>query len=98
MIFGGEGSESEKLDFVAKIMIVLGICTFCTIVSGIKVVYGRYAIECSEVWGQKINVRAAWLIQVTACVVQLIQNISSRSCGLPAADASFYLSILTGVA
>ena len=63
-MFGGEGEEAEKIDVVAKIMIFLGICASCLILSGVKVVYGRYSIQCSSLWGFKIDARAAWLIQV----------------------------------
>jgi hypothetical protein len=65
--FDSNGSdEAEEITTVSKVMVALGICAFCIIMSGVKVVYGRYAMDCSSLWGFKINVRAAWLIQVTS--------------------------------
>ena len=63
-IFDVYKSEEETIDLASKIMIFLGICVFLIIMSGVKVVYGRYSPNCSSLWGMKINARTAWLVQV----------------------------------
>ena len=62
-------SEEEVLDGVAMVMVVTGLAVFVIIMSGVKVVYGRYSPGASPLWGIPVNAKLAWVFQEIPCVV-----------------------------
>ena len=62
-------TDDEVLDGVAMAMVVTGLAVFVVIMSGVKVVYGRYAPGASPLWGVPVNAKLAWVVQEIPCVI-----------------------------
>ena len=75
-------SDADVLDMLAMVMIVTGCVVFCTIMSGVKVVYGRYAVNAGPWWGAPVNAKVAWVLQEIPCVVMGTSNMlrGDREC------------------
>ena len=50
-------TDAAVLDAIAAAMLATGAAVFCIIMSGVKVVYGRYAVGASPMWGVPINAK-----------------------------------------
>lgn len=68
-------SEKAQLNVLSVVMVSMGLAAFSILICGIPAVYGRYAPNCSSLWGFNMNGKLAWVVQECPNVVLGVSNI-----------------------